>query len=78
MILNKFLKLELKYVIILIYLQKKIIKIDFVQNLKEQKTRRDNFSRNTVASSLTATPPIVNGNFCLGKKRFILFTISFI
>jgi syntaxin 5 len=31
------------------------------QNLKEQKTRRDNFSRNTVASSLTATPPIVNG-----------------
>jgi len=31
------------------------------QNLKEQKTRRDNFSRNTVASSLTTAPPIANG-----------------
>jgi syntaxin 5 len=31
------------------------------QNLKDQKSRRDNFSRNTVASSLTATPPVVNG-----------------
>lgn len=31
------------------------------QNLKEQKTRRDNFSRNTVASSLTTAPAIANG-----------------
>lgn len=31
------------------------------QNLKEQKSRRDNFSRNTVASSLTTAPPIANG-----------------
>lgn len=31
------------------------------ENLKEQKTRRDNFSRNTVASSLTAAPTIANG-----------------
>jgi len=31
------------------------------QNLKEQKTPRDNFSRNTVASSLTTAPPIANG-----------------
>lgn len=31
------------------------------QNLKEQKSRRDNFSRNTVASSLTASPPVTNG-----------------
>jgi len=31
------------------------------QNLKDQKNRRDNFSRGTVASSLSAAPPIVNG-----------------
>jgi syntaxin 5 len=31
------------------------------QNLKDQKARRDNFSRNTVASSLSAPSPIVNG-----------------
>lgn len=31
------------------------------QNLKEQKSRRDNFSRGTVASSLSAAPPIANG-----------------
>jgi syntaxin 5 len=31
------------------------------QNLKDQKTRRDNFSRNTVASSLTAVPATANG-----------------
>lgn len=31
------------------------------QNLKDQKSRRDNFSRNTVASSLTTAPPITNG-----------------
>ncbi|CAF3593726.1 unnamed protein product [Rotaria socialis] len=31
------------------------------QNLKEQKSRRDNFSRNTVASSLTSAPSAING-----------------
>ncbi|CAF0839431.1 unnamed protein product [Adineta steineri] len=31
------------------------------QNLKDEKTRRDVFSRNTVASSLTAAPSIANG-----------------
>ncbi|CAF1082715.1 unnamed protein product [Rotaria sordida] len=31
------------------------------QNLKDQKTRRDHFSRNTVASSLTAAPSAING-----------------
>lgn len=31
------------------------------QNLKDQKSRRDNFSRNTVAASLTSAPPTING-----------------
>lgn len=31
------------------------------QNLKDQKSRRDNFSRNTVVSSLSAAPPVMNG-----------------
>jgi len=68
MILNMFSKIELKY-----YLFFKCLILVFFQNnfqhLKEQKLRRDNFSRNTVASCLTTKPAISNSKFLLSFKK---------